>query len=22
MLGGLFFSADAGCLMRIAHLWN
>jgi len=19
---GLFFRADAGCLMRIAHLWN
>jgi len=19
---GLFFRADAGCLIRIAHLWN
>jgi len=19
---GLFFRVDAGCLMRIAHLWN
>jgi len=22
MFGGLFFRADVGCLMRIAHLWN
>ena len=22
MFGGLFFRADAGCLMSIAHLWN
>jgi len=22
MFGSLFFRADAGCLMRIAHLWN
>jgi len=22
MFGGLCFRADAGCLMRIAHLWN
>jgi len=22
MLGGLFFRTDAGCLMRIAHIWN
>jgi len=22
MFGGLFIRTDAGCLIRIAHLWN